>query len=172
MHGAQKRGLSRLLWQVAPNDEGGGDDVAETAAEKPEPAEAPLGKPGLQALQQERAAREAAEKAVRDAEAALEAEKAVSQQALVDAETARLEALRVQVAATKKVPLSLASRLVGSTQEELEADADAMLAAFQEVKPAFVPARDPSQGKDRGGDTGGTLASGRDLYQRLRGKKN
>lgn len=50
--------------------------------------------------------------------------------AQAEAEKSRLELLRHTVATTKGVPAALIPRLQGGTKEELEADADALLAAF------------------------------------------
>lgn len=96
----------------------------------------PLGAPGLAALKSEREAKAAAEKRAAAAEARVrefedrdktEAQKAAD--ALADAQ-AQLAALtvaktRAEVAAAKNIPASL---LTGSTQEELEASADALIA--------------------------------------------
>lgn len=104
----------------------------ETAAKADE-----LGDAGKRALDAERKARKAAEKRAQDAEAkvkqAEDAEKTEVQRLtdLVDelkkrAEEAEAKALRFTIAAAKELSLAQARRLVGSTQEELEADADAM----------------------------------------------
>lgn len=52
------------------------------------------------------------------------------------AQEAELRALRLEVAADKGLTPSQAKRLVGSTLEELEADADDLLADFQPAKGA------------------------------------
>lgn len=68
------------------------------------------------------------------------------------AERARDEALarvmRAEVAARKGLTAEQAKRLQGNTEEELEADADELLAAF---KPADKPSQDKPTG-DRGAD--------------------
>lgn len=70
-------------------------------------------------LQKEREAREAAEK---------------------ERDSVRTEALRVTVAAEKGLTPAQAKRLVGSTREELEADADALKAEFTPSKTKTAPA--------------------------------
>lgn len=50
--------------------------------------------------------------------------------AQAEASAARLDAMRLAVAAAKGVPQALAGRLQGGTAQELEADADALMAAF------------------------------------------
>jgi hypothetical protein len=61
------------------------------------------------------------------------------------AEAAEQNLLRQEVAATKGLTAAQARRLVGTTREELEADADDIRAAFTGGKPA-APKPDPSQG--------------------------
>lgn len=90
--------------------------------------DAPLGAPGLAALQAERDAREAAEKelkALKDRDKT-EAEKTAERLAAAEKRATELEAkaLRAEVAAAKGVPVGLLS---GSTQAELEASADALI---------------------------------------------
>jgi len=102
------------------------------------------------AIQAEREAAKAAKKAADDANAALEAERAKvksfedrdkseqekAEQRATDAETkaekAEHKLLRLEVAADKKLPAKLASRLVGSTKAALEADADDLLKDVKE----------------------------------------
>lgn len=85
--------------------------------------------------EKQQAEREAEKQRLED-EKKSEVEKLASQiQALqkqVEEQTARadkadLDALRAKVAQAKSLPAGFASRLTGSTQEELEADADAIL---------------------------------------------
>jgi hypothetical protein len=59
---------------------------------------------------------------------------------------AAVSALRAQVALDKKLTPSQAKRLVGSTQEELEADADELLADLKNNAPGTAPSSD-GQGK-------------------------
>jgi hypothetical protein len=63
-----------------------------------------------------------------------------------DAETARKDALRLKVGTDKGLPRTVAMRLQGDSEEEMAADADALLA---ELKPG-VPSGDADGGK-RGG---------------------
>jgi hypothetical protein len=60
--------------------------------------------------------------------------------------TSRLDALRAQVALDKKLTPSQAKRLVGSTREELEADADELLLDLKDAAPAAA-ASSEGQGK-------------------------
>lgn len=124
----------------APPAKGDGDD------EK-------LGEAGLKALQAERDARKQAEdqlkaiqKQIDDAKKTAE-EKAA--EALQEAQKAATEnatkALRYEVAAEKGLPLALASRLTGSTKEELLADADTLKSLIPAGAPG-APKPDPSVG--------------------------
>ena len=56
---------------------------------------------------------------------------------------AEAKALRAEIAAEKGLTLSQAKRLIGSTREELEADADELLQAFK--APESEDKRDPSR---------------------------
>lgn len=132
---------------------------AETAPESPKVVtdgakpDEPLGESGLAALKSERAARAAAEKAASDALAKVkefedaqktESEKQAERLAEIERENAELKSAktRAEVAAAKGVPTSLLS---GSTQEELEASADALLAFRGEVQPQKLHV--PGEGK-------------------------
>lgn len=91
--------------------------------------DAPLGAPGLAALQSEREARAALEKELKEFK---DRDKTDAERQAEETETLRREnaelksgALRATVAATKGVPVALLS---GSTQAELEASADALIA--------------------------------------------
>lgn len=127
-----------------------------TPAEPVEPVGAkpdePLGAPGLAALKSEREAKAIAEKRAAAAEARIkefedrdktEAQKAADALAAAQAELAELTVAktRAEVAAAKGVPANLLS---GSSQEELEASADALIAFRGE--PAKGPVI-PGQGK-------------------------
>ncbi|MFG3476469.1 hypothetical protein ACGF3K_14555 [Streptomyces sp. NPDC047980] len=119
-----------------------------------------LGEGGQKALAAERKARAAAEKAVtatqkeRDRLAArlqeledrdkTEAQKLAEAKAAAESEaaTARQELLRYRVAAAKKLPASLAARLQGSTEEEMAADADALLEVLGAQQQANAPSYD------------------------------
>ncbi|MEU8371209.1 hypothetical protein [Micromonospora tulbaghiae] len=138
-----------------------------------------LGDAGKRALQEERRkARDAAKRAA-DLEARLkdyedrdksEAEKTAER--LADAEkrasAAEQRALRLEVAAAKGLTPGQAKRLVGATREELEADADDILATFP-TAPAVperkAPKPDPSQGSRGEAGKGGSVAAGMALYQ-------
>lgn len=64
----------------------------------------------------------------------LEKLQAAREAAEKDASTARLELLKVQIATSKGLNLAQAKRLVGTTEEELEADADELLTTFKPVE--------------------------------------
>lgn len=146
---------------TAPTQETGPEtasaDAGEQAGEpqaEPKPDGDQLGDAGKRALEAERAQRKAAEKELaryRKAEAEkaeadkTEAEKrAAAEQRAAEAE---LRATRLEVAHAKGLTPAQAKRLVGTTKEELEADADEILRDFPTVpaKPA-APKPDPSQG--------------------------
>lgn len=114
------------------------DEAKPTEGEEEETGAKPeLGDAGKRALENERKARRAAEKRAQEAEAkvkeAEDAEKSEAQR-LTDkvdeltkrAEAAEAKAHRYEVAAEKGLTPAQARRLVGSTREELEADAAAM----------------------------------------------
>lgn len=67
------------------------------------------------------------------------------------ADKAEAEALRLRVGAEKGLTPVQAKRLVGATQEELEADADELLSSFGPVDPDAPPAR-PKENLRGGGD--------------------
>lgn len=89
----------------------------------------PLGEPGLAALKAERDARAAVERELKEYKDRdkTEAEKQAEETETLRRENAELKSgkLRADVAAAKGVPAGLLS---GSTQEELEASADALIA--------------------------------------------
>lgn len=140
-------------------------DPPKPTGDPPEPKDEPLKDPGKKALDEERAARRAAEKELAkyrkaeqdkaDAEKG-EAEKRAAAEAR--AEAADLRALRVEVAYEKGLTPAQAKRLVGSTREELEKDADEILVDFPVTKAPATPKPDPSQGP-RGGDPAGRPTS-------------
>lgn len=76
----------------------------------------------------------------------LEKAQARAEAAEKSAAEAAVSALRAQVALDKKLTPSQAKRLVGSTQEELEADADELLADLKNTAPGSAPSSD-GQGK-------------------------
>lgn len=107
---------------------------AETTAE-----DNPLGDGGIKALQAEREARKAAEKALAEHKETWEAEKAelagkLSRETQAK-QAAELSVLRTSVLASKKVPERLAGYVTGGTKEELEASADKVLADFAPPSP-------------------------------------
>lgn len=129
---------------------------------KPAGDDEPLGEAGKKALAAERARATSAEKELaryRKAEQdKADAEKSELQKAVEARETAEkkaaeadLRALRLEVAQDKGLTATQAKRLVGSTREELETDADELLSAFPapakdaDPKPRG-PKPDPSQG--------------------------
>lgn len=116
-----------------------------------------LGDPGKKALADERAARKAAEKASADLAAKLkaledrdksEADRLTERAAQAEerATKAELAALKSDVAAEKGLTPLQARRLVGTTREELETDADELLVTFAPAAPPKAPRPDPSQG--------------------------
>lgn len=76
---------------------------------------------------------------------------AAAQKAL---EEAKAEAMRSKVAAAKGLPQSIADRLRGSTLEEMEADADSVLA---EINSKYVVKAAPSKADTGAGVTGKTV---------------
>ncbi|MET9959338.1 hypothetical protein ABZ128_09650 [Streptomyces sp. NPDC006326] len=98
-----------------------------------------------------------------------DAAKAEADAAKSAAATATASLLRAQVAADKGLTTAQAARLQGSTREELEADADALVALFP--APQGTPPA-PRAGGPRGGDVGGssTVASGAERYRAKHGK--
>ena len=74
-----------------------------------------------------------------------------------------LAVLRSEVAAERGLTLAQARRLIGSTREELEADADAFRAELPTPPPSPYPPNtprpDPSQGPSGGGAPGGRATS-------------
>lgn len=119
---------------VVKDTESEDTDEKDTGAKSEE-----LGEAGKRALEAERKARRAAEKRAQELEAKVkeaedaektELEKLQGQVADLTkrAEASEAKATRFEVAAEKGLSLAQARRLVGSTKEELEADADAMRA--------------------------------------------
>lgn len=121
---------------------------------------ASLGEGGQKALAAERKARTVAERTAKAAQKQLddmtkrlqafedrdktEAQKLAEAKTAAerDAEQARTKLLRYEVAAAKKLPSEWAARLQGSTQEELEADADALLEALGTQQQRNTPSYD------------------------------
>lgn len=122
------------------------EPVVEAEGAKPDE---PLGEGGLKALNAERERANAAEKAAKDAIARVkefedrDKSEGQKQQEALEAAQRELAELtvakaRAEVAAAKGVPVGLLS---GSTQEELEASADALIAFKGDVQPQrlYVP---------------------------------
>lgn len=117
------------------------DDDDKTEGDKPAADEGAtpeeLGDAGKRALAAERKARAAAEKALKEAQEKVKAAEDADKTELErlqgqvadltkKAEAAQAKADRFEVAAAKGLSLAHARRLVGSTKEELEEDADSM----------------------------------------------
>ncbi|NEW40788.1 hypothetical protein GV794_01960 [Nocardia cyriacigeorgica] len=141
-----------------------------------------MGDGGKKALETERAARKAAEKARREAEAKVQqfedAQKTESQRTeerIQQLEKDAAKALRYEAADTSGLPLSLAGRLKGTTLDELIADAadlKQLLGAATPAAPAApsTPKPDPRQGGGQA-DAGGSMDSGRAAYQARKNRK-
>ncbi|MFD6770602.1 hypothetical protein ACFWC6_30765 [Micromonospora chalcea] len=142
-------------------EQGSATEPDEQASQQPEE----LRDPGKKALQEERQKVRAAERELKAAQAELkkyqdrdksEAEKTAERLAEFEqrAQQAEQLLLRLEVAAEKGLTPAQAKRLVGATREELEADADDILATFP-TAPAVperkAPKPDPSQGSRGGG---------------------
>lgn len=152
----------RLVWPVIGASEPPADPAEPPAGDPPAPAEPPapsddLGDAGKKALASERAARKAAEaelakyrKAEQEKADADKSEAEKRAAAETRAEQAELRVLRLEVGADKGLTPKQAARLVGTTREELAADADELITTFgaaakEPAKPA-PPKPDPSQG--------------------------
>lgn len=133
----------------------GAENEAQDTQEGATPNVAELGEGGKKALSAEREARKAAEKTAADLKARLdEIEQAnlsdiEKAQAAAKAATDRLAeieatSLRQKVAIEKGVPAKWVDRLRGTTEEELSADADLILADVQQSP--TTPKPDLSQG--------------------------
>lgn len=130
-------------------------------------ADEPLGAGGIKALNAERDARAKAEKDLADLRKQIEDSQKTAEQKAADALAAAnrtasdnaAKALRYEVAATKGLDLNLAARLTGSTKEELEADADALMALIPTpttpVPPVQVGPTVPNPGKTPTSSVGG-----------------
>jgi hypothetical protein len=130
------------------------DDTGATSGE--------LGDAGKRALDAERKARRIAEKRAQDAEAKVkeaedadktEVERLTGQVATLtkQAEAAQAKADRFEIAAAKGLSLAQARRLVGSTKEELEQDADEMRAELGLDKSDDEKSDDEKKDEDKGG---------------------
>ncbi|MFD4234316.1 hypothetical protein [Streptomyces sp. NPDC058542] len=123
----------------------------------------------LRAADAELATRKAAE--LSDVER-VQAEKATAEQAAAsaraDADAAVKRALLLEVAMSKSLTPAQAARLQGSTKEELEADADALLKDFAPTSGGTTH----RVGGDRGSDVGGgsSVATGAERFRQKHGK--
>lgn len=126
-------------------------------------------------LLDERKRRQDAENALTDAKRKLEeidAEKLTEQErAEKERDAARTEAdqykaltARYEAAEAAGLPLSWAKRLVGTTAEELSADAKAMATDLAEKAKPGTPKPDPTQGGGAGGSTGGSVSAAKQEY--------
>lgn len=160
--------MSEEVTNENPNDEQQSQQV--------DPAEKPLGENGEKALRAEREARKAAEKAASDYKAKLDE---IEQASLSDLERAQQEAkdatsrlaelerqsLIQRVAIEKGVPANLVDRLRGDTEDDITADADALMALVNAPK---SPRPDPTQG----GRGEGTQSTGDQFANAVKGLFN
>lgn len=127
------------------------DEATETAAFDENQARAKMRKANREAkaLRDRLAQAEARLSEIDDA-AKTDLEKAVARAEAAEKRAAQLESsvLRAEIAAEKGLTPSQAKRLVGSTREELEEDADDLLASFGSVKPRPKPARELKGGRE------------------------
>lgn len=123
-------------------------------------ADEQLGDGGQKALKAEREARKQAEDTLRALRQEIEDSKKTAEQKAADdiaaakaaAGESSAKALRYEVAAEKGLDLKLAARLTGSTKEELEADADALMALIPKAQQADQPPNGPTvPGQQPGG---------------------
>jgi hypothetical protein len=138
------------MTEPTPTPEG-----TETPAPQGDPAEAPeLGDSGKKALDAERKRAATAEREAKALKARLDQLEAANLSELEKAQKAAAEAtarlaeyekttIRQRVALTKGVPADLVDRLRGDTEDEIAADADALMALVSAPK---SPRPDPSQG--------------------------
>jgi len=144
------------------------DNATPTSDNAPEqlPATGDLGDAGKQAIDRMKAERDEASRKAKSFEREFKAaqsridqleaaslsdvEKATRRAELAEKELADMQvaAVRSRVALEKGLPASLVGRLQGTTEQELAADADELLAL---VRSPLTPRPDPSQGA-RGGD--------------------
>lgn len=157
--------MSAMGMQGARFIEGAQEPVATPVVEPvvtPEPKDEALGEGGVKALNAEREAAKTAKAELATAQAALkkfqDAEKTAEELAaekLTNAEKAAANATRkagqYEAAAAAGLPLSAASRISGSTPEEMAADALELKALLGDSKPGGkLPPPDPSQGQGGG----------------------
>ncbi|WP_139344443.1 capsid assembly scaffolding protein Gp46 family protein [Rathayibacter sp. VKM Ac-2630] len=164
----EMRGIRFL---TAPDDEA----TPGAPVDPPKPdGDKPLGDGGEKALKAERAARSAAERRVAELEAEAqkradaeltEVERLKKENATLTEQNAKSErdALRNAVALEKGLPASLAARLIGSTREEMAADADTLLSVIPQAQ-STNPRPDPSQGP-KSTPSGGSVDAGAARYR-------
>lgn len=185
-HALTRAFLSMLTDDGSP-DNGGAVTVITAPASTPPPptpaADPDLGDAGKRAIAAERKRASDAEKALKAANDRLaefeqsklsELERAQKATEAATARAAELEqklaasnraAMAQRVAETKGLPIALAGRLQGDTEEELAADADHLVSHMGSAGPRR-PAPDPGQGsRDSDAPTG--VTAGSDLYSRL-----
>lgn len=134
------------------------DDPKPEPTPDPEPAKDSdaLGDAGKKALDAERREKRAAEKRASELEARLkefedrdktETQKLAERAEAAEKRAAELEAqaIRLEVASEKGLTPAQAKRLVGTTREELEADADELLSTFKPAEPGTPPSLDLGQ---------------------------
>lgn len=145
------------------------EEITETTEEQPEGSEE-LGDKGKKALAAERRRATLAEKALKDAQAKLkdieDADKSETDKlreetatAKRDLEEANRKVLRAEVGAAKELPRDLWNRLQGETQEDMETDADRLLAIIKPGKPS---------GDAGGGSRGKPPSTEKDMNEVLR----
>lgn len=127
--------------------------TAEAPDEAASHAQDSLGDAGKKALREERAKARTAERQLTELQNRLkefedrdktEAQKLAEakESAEREAASAKQELLRYRVAADKKLPANLAARLQGSTEEEMAADADALLEILGAHQQSSAPSYD------------------------------
>lgn len=138
----------------------------------PAPTPDPLGDAGLKALQAERTRAAKAEADLKALQKQIEDSQKTAEQKAADAITAATtvateataKALRYEVAADKGIDLALASRLTGSTREELEADADKLMTLIPKGQAPATPPTGPTvPGQQPGGAQTPPLVTQSDL---------
>lgn len=176
----------RPIWPVLGGSEPADPPPADPPADPsptdppadPPKKDEPLGDAGKAALDKERAARKEAEKelakfrkAEQDRADADKSEAEKRAAAEERATAAELRALRLEVAHGKGLTPGQSKRLVGSTREELEADADEILRDFPTgPKAPPAPKPDPSQGS-KGPGVGRPTSLGHAVTAALSAKK-
>lgn len=143
-----------------------------TPTSDPAPTPDQLGDAGLKALQAERSRAAKAEADLKALQKQIEDSQKTAEQKAADAITAATtvaseataKALRYEVAAAKGIDLALAARLSGTTKEELEADADALMTLIPKAPAPAVPPTGPTvPGQQPGGAQTPPLVTQSDL---------